>query len=64
MNIYEERTARVRREMEKSGISQLMVTDHLSIYYLTGIDVLPFERFWAYLVRIDGENLLVVDFLK
>lgn len=63
MNFYEERTARVRREMEKSGISQLMVTDHLSIYYLTGIDVLPFERFWAYLVRIDGENLLFANIL-
>ena len=45
MNKYRERIARVCAEMKKAGIGQLMVNDHLGIYYLTGIDVMPFERF-------------------
>ena len=58
MNKYRERTARVCAEMKKAGIGQLMVNDHLGIYYLTGIDVMPFERFWAFLINDDGSTVL------
>ena len=57
MNKYRERIARVCAEMKKAGIGQLMVNDHLGIYYLTGIDVMPFERFWAFLINDDGSRL-------
>ena len=33
MNKYRERIARVCAEMKKAGIGQLMVNDHLGIYY-------------------------------
>ncbi|MGI6028489.1 MAG: M24 family metallopeptidase [Candidatus Heteroscillospira sp.] len=59
--MHQDRIARVCAGMEASGVSQLLVTDHLSIYYLTGIDVLPFERFWALLVRTDGRNILFAN---
>ena len=39
MSLYRQRLDRVRREMEEAGLSQLLVTDHLSIYYLTGLYV-------------------------
>ena len=58
MNKYQERIARVCAEMKKAGIGQLMVNDHLGIYYLTGIDVMPFERFWAFLINDDGSTVL------
>lgn len=58
MNKYRERIARVCAEMKKAGIGQLMVNDHLGIYYLTGIDVMPFERFWAFLINDDGSTVL------
>ncbi len=63
MDIFKERIERVRKEMAQAGLDQLLVTDHLSIYYLTGIDVIPMERFWAYLVRAEGENLLFANLL-
>ena len=42
MSLHQERLAKVCRKMEEAGLSQLLVTDHLSIYYLIGIDVVPF----------------------
>lgn len=58
MEQYQARLARVRRKMEEAGLDQLLITDHLSIYYLTGIEVVPMERFWALLINgSDGETL-------
>lgn len=58
MNLYKERIEHVRMKMKKAGLDQLIVTDPLSIYYLTGIYVMPFERFWAFLINVDtGEKL-------
>lgn len=58
MNQHKERIEHVRIEMKKAGLSQLLVTDPLSIYYLTGIYVMPFERFWAFLINAGtGEKL-------
>lgn len=61
MSLYQERLAKVCRRMEEAGLSQLLVTDHLSIYYLTGIDVVPFERFWCLLVKTDGTHTLFAN---
>ncbi len=63
MEIFQSRISRVREKMRQAGLEQLLVTDHLSIYYLTGFDVVPMERFWAYLVRAEGENLLFANIL-
>ena len=61
MSLYQERLAKVCRKMEEAGLSQLLVTDHLSIYYLIGIDVVPFERFWCLLVKTDGNHTLFAN---
>ena len=55
------RLASVRRRMEEAGLSQLLITDHLSIYYLTGVHVVPMERFWALLVTAGGGEVLFAN---
>ena len=61
MNQYEARIGRVCEKMRAAGLNQLMVTDPLGIYYLTGVFVEPFERFWAFLVRTDGGHVLFAN---
>ena len=46
-----ERMERVLQKMEKKGIDQLLVSDPLSIRFLTGIMVHPGERLYALLLR-------------
>ena len=45
------RIERVIENMKKMGLSQLMVADPMSIRYLTGIYVEPYERLFAFLAR-------------
>ena len=52
--LHDERIKRVRARMEEAGIDRLIVTDPLSIYYLTDIEVHPGERFWALLMSVGG----------
>ena len=61
MSLYQERLDNVCRKMEEAGLSQLLVTDHLSIYYLTGLYVAPFERFWCLLVKTSGPHTLFAN---
>lgn len=61
MKLYNTRIEKVRSEMLSLGIDQLMVTDSKSIYYLTGIEVFAFERFWALLLCADGKNILFAN---
>ena len=61
MSLCQQRLDRVRRQMEEAGLSQLLVTDHLSIYYLTGLYVAPFERFWCLLVKTGGAPVLFAN---
>ena len=50
-----ERAGRVLDNLEDMGMSQVLVTDPMSIWYLTGYWNLPYERFYAlYLARTDG----------
>lgn len=49
------RVARVLDQLDQMGLSQMLVCDPLSIWYLTGYYTQPFERFFAlYLSRRDG----------
>ena len=43
--MYQERIGRVLAALDNLGASQMLVTDPMSVYYLTGIFVQPFERF-------------------
>lgn len=56
--MYEKRIERVLAAMKDAGLPQLLLSDHLAIYYLTGVDFDPFERFWALLLREDSKHIL------
>ena len=49
---------RVLAEMKSAGLSQLIVTDPRSIFYLIGVEFNPMERFWALLLREDKQHVL------
>ena len=61
MSLYQARLDRVRREMEGAGLDQLLVTDPTSICYLTGVRVVPMERFWGLLVKAGGGEVLFAN---
>ncbi len=55
------RIERVIDEMKKRHLTQLLITDPTSIYYLTGIRNYPGERFYGFLVRNDGWHILFAN---
>ncbi len=59
----QERIARVLKKMENAGLSQLLVTDPLSIWYLTGAMIHPGERMLALLLKSDGSHRFFVNSL-
>ncbi len=48
---------------EKKGIDQLLVSDPLSIRFLTGITVNPGERLYALLLRTSGKHTIFLNYL-
>ena len=63
-----ERISRVLAKMEEKGLTQLIVSDPLSIRFLTGIMVNPGERLYAldrsYKLRFSHENPAVLELYK
>lgn len=59
----EERARRVQEALKEHGVSQMLVTDPMSIYYLTDVYVEPFERFYALLLRENGRHVLFLNHL-
>ena len=55
------RISRVLAAMEARGLSQLLVSDPKSIWYLTGVDVEPYERLFAFLLKQDGNHTLFLN---
>lgn len=49
--------------MEEKGLSQLLVSDPLSIRFLTGIMVNPGERLYALLLRTSGKHTFFFNYL-
>ncbi len=56
-----DRISRVLALMRDRGLSQLIVSDPRSIWYLTGVDVEPYERLLALLLRADGRHTLFLN---
>lgn len=52
------RTERIMKALEERGLSQMLVVDPMSIYYMTGIYIEPYERFFGLLLRKNGEHVL------
>ena len=59
----DERISRVLEKMKEKGIDQLLVSDPLSIRFLTGIMVNPGERLYALLLRTSGKHTLFLNYL-
>ena len=55
------RAARVRENMKKAGLTQLVVSSTESVYYLTGVYVKPMERLLALYLTDDGETRLFAN---
>ena len=55
------RIERVLDNMRARGLTQLIVSDPKSIWYLTGVDVEPYERLFCFLVRADGRHTLFLN---
>ena len=57
----ENRVQRVLAALKEIGLTQMLVTDPMSVYYLTGYDNQPFERFFGLLLRADGKHALFLN---
>ncbi len=54
--MYKTRREHVSSRLTKSGLTQMIVSDPLSIRYLTGVWVDPYERLYALYLRTDGKH--------
>lgn len=52
----ENRADRIMAALQEMGVSQMLVVDPMSIYYLTGVYNDPHERFYGLLLRADGKH--------
>ena len=57
------RLARVLRNMERDGLTQIVISSTASVYYLTGYWVEPMERMLALYIRADGTCRLFANTL-
>lgn len=58
---YASRLEKVRCNLDAMGLSQMLVSDPMSICWLTGFYVDPGERFHGLVIRDDAEPVLVVN---
>jgi len=52
----ENRVERIMEALQGMGVSQMLIVDPMSIYYLTGVYNDPHERFYGLLLRADGKH--------
>lgn len=57
----EKRVERVLKALEAMGLHQMLLTDPMSVYYLTGVQVMPFERFYGLYLRADGAHVFFLN---
>ena len=55
------RMDRVLEKMAQRGLEQLVISDPVSIWYLTGVKVNPIERLFALYLRRDGRHKLFLN---
>ena len=56
-----ERIARVRAALQAQGLTQMIVSDPKSVWYLTGVSVEPFERLLALYLPVEGDPVLFLN---
>jgi len=57
----ENRVKRIMNELKGMGVSQMLIVDPMSIYYITGVYNEPHERFFALLLREDGKHAFFLN---
>lgn len=57
----ESRIERVLDTLKEMNISQMLVIDPMSIYYMTGVMVHPGERFFGLLLKANGEHVFFIN---
>ena len=55
------RIERVLAHMAGRGMTQMIVSDPKSIWYLTGVAVEPYERLFALLLRAEGKHVFFLN---
>ncbi len=58
-----DRIEHVIKNMHKKGLTQLIVSDPLSIRFLTGIMINPGERLYVLILRSSGRHTLLLNYL-
>lgn len=64
MSIYEARLSRIREWMNDTNVSVVLVTSPPNVFYLTGFDCNPHERFMALCLQANGDSTLFVPSLE
>lgn len=59
--MYQARIQRVLDAMKAQDLEQFLISDPISIYYLTGYDVEPMERMLVFCLRQNGKHTLFVN---
>ncbi len=57
----QKRISRVLAQLQNMDLTQILITDPMSIRYLTGVYVQPFERFFGLLLRADGNHVMFLN---
>ncbi len=57
----EERIAKVLHNMKEQELSQFLICDPISIFYLTGAFILPGERFYALYLKENGKHVMFMN---
>ena len=55
------RVDRIFAALKDMGLTQMLIVDPMSIYYLTDVFVAPFERFYGLLLRSDGKHAFFLN---
>ena len=55
------RIDRIMTQLEAMGVSQMLIVDPMSIYYLTGVWNMPHERFYGLLLKKDGGHIFFLN---
>ena len=59
----EARANRILAALKEQGVDPMLITDPMSICYLTGISMAPIERFYALLLKADGHHYYFLNHL-
>ena len=58
------RVEAVLKQMGNMGLSQMLLTDPMAIYYLTGLKIQPLERFYGLYLNRNGGHRIFINLLE